>query len=76
MAKILAPNKQYSGVSASVKFEKGAGETNDKALIEWFKAHGYEVEEEKKTSKSKQTSKATKSVEKGEEDGSTEAETS
>ncbi|MDF2513730.1 MAG: Uncharacterized protein K0S04_3596 [Herbinix sp.] len=35
MAKIYAPNKQYSGISASVVFVNGVG---------WFKDHGYEVE--------------------------------
>ncbi len=46
MTKIYAPNKQYTGISASVGFAKGVGETSDPDLIEWFKTHGYEVEEE------------------------------
>lgn len=46
MAKILAPNEQYNGVSASVIFVNGHGETNKPELIEWFKKHGYTVEEE------------------------------
>lgn len=45
MAKIYSPNKGYTGVSASVAFSKGVGETEDKHLIEWFKEHGYTVEE-------------------------------
>lgn len=45
MAKILSPNKKYNGVSASVRFCNGVGETNDKHLIKWFQEHGYEVEE-------------------------------
>lgn len=45
MAKIYAPNKQYSGVSASVPFANGVGETNIPHLIEWFKGHGYTVKE-------------------------------
>lgn len=45
MAKIYAPNKQYTGISASVGFAKGVGETSDPDLIKWFKDHGYEVEE-------------------------------
>lgn len=45
MAKILSPNKSYTGVSASVAFAKGVGETEDTHLIEWFKNHGYTVEE-------------------------------
>lgn len=46
MAKILSPNKDYTGVSASVPFVNGVGETNNHYLIEWFKAHGYAVENE------------------------------
>lgn len=48
MAKILAPNKEYTGVSASVPFCNGVGETDNPALISWFKEHGYVVEEPKK----------------------------
>ena len=45
MAKILAPNKKYCGVSASVSFVDGVGYTEDEDLIKWFDDHGYEVEE-------------------------------
>lgn len=45
MAIIKAPNKDYSSYAASVKFTRGVGETTDKHLIEWFKSHGYTVEE-------------------------------
>lgn len=45
MAKIICPNKQYTGVSASVAFANGVGETNDPRLIEWFKSRGYTVED-------------------------------
>lgn len=45
MAKILCPNKQYSGISASVTFVNGVGETKNKNLIAWFKTKGYKVEE-------------------------------
>ena len=48
MAKILAPNKEYTGVSASVPFCNGVGETDNPTLISWFKEHGYVVEEPKK----------------------------
>ncbi len=47
MAKILAPNKEYTGVSASVPFCNGVGETDNSTLISWFKEHGYVVEEPK-----------------------------
>lgn len=43
MAKIIAPNKQYTGISASVSFVNGIGETDKIELIEWFEKHGYEV---------------------------------
>lgn len=46
MAQIIAPNKDYTGVSASVPFVKGVGETSDSYLIEWFKTHGYTVIED------------------------------
>lgn len=46
MAKILCPNKEYNGISASVTFVNGVGETNNLRLIEWFKSHGYTVEED------------------------------
>lgn len=52
MVKIIAPNKQYTGVSASVPFANGIGETDNPKLISWFKKHGYqviEVEKKKKT---------------------------
>lgn len=45
MAKILAPNKKYCGISASVPFVDGIGYTDDEDLIKWFDEHGYEVEE-------------------------------
>lgn len=45
MVKIMAPNKNYDGISAGVKFSKGIGECTDPYLIEWFKEKGYEVEE-------------------------------
>ena len=42
--KIYSPNKEYTGVSASVPFCNGMGETDDPYLIEWFRKHGYKVE--------------------------------
>lgn len=59
--KIKSPNKDYTGVSASVPFCNGVGETEDPHLIQWFKEHGYEVEETlekaEKPAKEKNTSK-------------------
>ena len=53
MAKIYAPNKSYTGVSASVAFVNGAAETSDPYLIEWFRTHGYKVAEGKPQQKKK-----------------------
>ena len=46
MARIIAPNKQYAGVSAGVPFTGGEGHTDNEYLIKWFHDHGYEVIEE------------------------------
>ena len=46
MAKVYAPNKQYDGISAGVKFTNGVGVTECPLLKEWFVTHGYTVEEE------------------------------
>ena len=43
--KVYSPNKEYTGISASVPFCNGTGETDDPHLIEWFKEHGSTVEE-------------------------------
>jgi len=51
MAKIYAPNKNYSGISASVTFVNGVGETESPTLLAWFKSHGYTVEEAKEPGK-------------------------
>lgn len=55
MTKIIAPNKKYNGISASVSFRDGEGYTDNPHLIKWFKEHGYQVEEsaEKEDSKKK-----------------------
>lgn len=42
---IHAPNKEYSGITASVGFVNGVGRTNDDYLVEWFKEKGYKVKE-------------------------------
>lgn len=51
--KIYSPNKDYTGISASVPFCGGVGETNDPYLIKWFKDHEYTVEEIKKAENNK-----------------------
>lgn len=45
MAIVKSPNSHYTGVSASVSFINGVGECSDPALLQWFKDHGYEVED-------------------------------
>lgn len=44
MTKVYAPNKQYNGLSASVMFLNGVGETDDPHLLAWFESKGYTVE--------------------------------
>ena len=46
MARIIAPNKEYAGVSAGVPFTGGEGNTDNAYLIDWFHKHGYDVIEE------------------------------
>lgn len=55
MAKIVCPNEQYSGISASVAFTNGIGETDDRHLIDWFKSNGYEVEEPEESKEPEKT---------------------
>ena len=43
--KVYSPNKGYTGITASIPFCGGVGETEDPHLIQWFKEHGYQVEE-------------------------------
>lgn len=43
MAIIMAPNLKYNGVTASVPFRNGVGNTDDPQLISWFVEHGYKV---------------------------------
>lgn len=44
MAKVYAPLKTYTGISASVRFVNGVGETSDPDLLKWFEKHNYTVE--------------------------------
>lgn len=44
MAKVFAPNTQYTGLSASVMFLNGVAETDNENLLEWFESRGYTVE--------------------------------
>ncbi|OUS70295.1 hypothetical protein B1748_29105 [Paenibacillus sp. MY03] len=44
MAKVIAPNQHYSGMSASVMFTQGVGHTDNEHLLQWFEDKGYTVE--------------------------------
>lgn len=43
--KIYAPVHDCNGLYASVMFKNGVGETDNPTLIDWFKTHGYKVED-------------------------------
>lgn len=45
MAKVYARNKNYTGVSASVNFINGVGETDNPYLLQWFRENGYTIED-------------------------------
>jgi len=47
MAKIYC-NKEFNGISASVNFLNGVGESNLPHLIDWFIENGYTVVEDKR----------------------------
>lgn len=47
MAKVYTPLQGYNGISASVEFVNGVGETDNENLLEWFEEKGYTVEREK-----------------------------
>ena len=47
MAKVRAPDSGYTGVTATVYFKDGVGETDKDYLLNWFQNHGYTVDEEK-----------------------------
>ncbi|WP_336759429.1 hypothetical protein [Paenibacillus sp. USHLN196] len=44
MNKVFAPNEHYTGLSASVMFINGIGETDDEHLLQWFEGKGYTVD--------------------------------
>lgn len=43
---IHSPVKDANGIWCSVLFKNGVGETDNPHLIEWFKSHGYKIENE------------------------------
>ena len=42
--KIYAPVKDFNGLRNNVRFINGVGETDNPRLVDWFKTHGYKVE--------------------------------
>ena len=53
MAKVYTPLQGYNGISASVEFVNGVGETDNENLLEWFEEKGYTVEREEKPKRAK-----------------------
>lgn len=65
MAKVYAPLKDYNGISASVEFVNGVGETDNENLLEWFEEKGYTVERDEKPKRAKKTKKVTEETSEG-----------
>ena len=65
MAKVYAPLQDYNGISASVTFVNGVGETDNENLLEWFEEKGYTVEREEKPKRGKKTKGATEETSEG-----------
>ena len=59
MAKVYAPLQNYNGISASVEFVNGVGETDNENLLEWFEEKGYTVEREEKPKRAKKAKEVT-----------------
>lgn len=63
MAKVLSPNEQYTGLSASVMFINGIGKTDDEHLLEWFEEKGYTVERSEPEQQDDDAAQAVKAAE-------------
>ena len=68
MAKVYAPLEYYNGISASVEFVNGVGETDNENLLEWFEEKGYTVERDEKPKRAKKAKDETEEI----SDGATE----
>ncbi len=68
MAKVYAPLEDYNGISASVTFVNGVGETDNENLLEWFEEKGYTVERDEKPKRAKKAKEANEET----SDGATE----
>lgn len=58
MAKITAPNEEFTGKRGQVAFVDGKAGTDDPSMIAYFKRHGYEVEGDAKKAAAKPAKKA------------------
>ncbi|WP_127010494.1 hypothetical protein [Veillonella sp. CHU594] len=65
MAKVYAPLEGYNGISASVEFVNGVGETDNENLLEWFEEKGYTVERDEKPKRVKKAKEATEETSEG-----------
>ena len=72
MAKVYAPLQDYNGISASVTFVNGVGETDNENLLEWFEEKGYTVERDEKPKRGKKTKGATEETSEETSEGATE----
>lgn len=68
MAKVYTPLQGYNGISASVTFVNGVGETDNENLLEWFEEKGYTVERDEKPKRAKKAKEVTEET----SDGATE----
>jgi hypothetical protein len=64
MSKVIAPNTEYSGLSAGVMFVNGIGQTEDPHLLEWFGEKGYLIEADQDAEEAKAAEAAKKEAEK------------
>lgn len=65
MAKVYTPLQGYNGISASVTFVNGVGETDNENLLEWFEEKGYTVEREEKSKRAKKAKEVTEETSEG-----------
>ncbi|MGP3782334.1 hypothetical protein [Paenibacillus sp. 1A_MP2] len=58
MTKVFAPNEHYTGLSASIMFINGVGETDDEHLLQWFEGKGYTVDRSESDPQTDEVAKA------------------
>ena len=67
MAKITAPNKEFTGKRGQVAFIDGTAETDDPGMIAYFNRHGYKVEDSSKPAAKKSASKPAAKADSGDD---------